>query len=69
MSKIVTVRDARIANLQAKADADYLREKRRLKAKVRHWTKRAEKFGGEINLQTLYKFQIALAAHCGESVG
>ena len=61
-TKIRTVRDAAIENRQAKADAEHDRNRRRLTAKVRHWRKRAAKYGGELNLETLRKFEEALAA-------
>ena len=60
--KIYTVRDGMIANRAAKEARTHSIQVRELTRKVRHWEILAAKFGGEIHIQTLAKFQSQLAA-------
>jgi hypothetical protein len=61
-SKIHTVRDALIQNRAAKnARLDAI-ERRELGKKISHWQNQVVKFGGEMQRQTLAKFEAQLAA-------
>lgn len=58
MNKVYTSRDA--AN--DKMHAEYVRERKALEAKVKHWDAKAAKFGGAIHIATANKFRAQLAA-------
>jgi len=63
--KIVTVRDAMMERLLANEIRSHKIQVRELTKKVRHWEQKVVQFGGEIQKQTLAKFQSQLNALVG----
>jgi len=62
MKAISTVRDAMIQNRDAKEAVAYMLEFQELIKKVKLWEKKVQKFGGEVQVNTLEKFKKQLAA-------
>jgi hypothetical protein len=62
INNISTVRDAMIQNRDAKEAVAFMLEFQELSKKIKLWEKKVQKFGGEVQVNTLEKFKKQLAA-------
>lgn len=61
MKRIFTLGDARDEKALHWAQVEARIQRKELRAKVRKWERKAKRYGGEIQLQTLARFKAELA--------